>query len=112
MANARRAGVALEIDARHATVSAFAATVPPHQTGWIITNPPYGRRVSRRADARDLFARFGDVVRSSFPGWGVAVLAADPRALGHARLGLEERLRTRNGGIPVRLLVAPPGVAS
>jgi putative N6-adenine-specific DNA methylase len=110
--NAQRAGVADAIDVRRATVSDLAPHGPEQSVGWIVTNPPYGRRVSSTGDLRDLFSRFGDVVRSSMPGWGVAALAADSRALGHARLGLEERLRTRNGGIPVRLLVAPPGVAS
>jgi putative N6-adenine-specific DNA methylase len=110
--NARRAGVADALDVRRATVSELATYAENDVTGWIVTNPPYGRRVSPNSDLRDLFARFGDVVRSSMPGWGVAVLTADPLTVGHARLDFEERLRTRNGGIPVRLLVAPPGVAS
>jgi putative N6-adenine-specific DNA methylase len=110
MQNAQRAGVDHLVDVRRATVSELAP--PSDDSGWIVTNPPYGRRVSSRTDTRDLFARFGDVVRSSMRGWGVAILAADTRAAGHARLRFEERFRTSNGGIPVRLLVARPGVAS
>jgi len=101
-ANAERAGVTDRVEVRRAAVSDLVA--PPGGPGWLVANPPYGRRVGG-GDARDLYARLGDVVRQRLPGWTVALLVADTRAVGHAGLRLEERLRTDNGGIAVRLLV-------
>jgi 23S rRNA G2445 N2-methylase RlmL len=72
--------------------------------GLVVTNPPYGVRVGEEQKLRDLYARFGQVLRAKYPGWEVALLSANPRLEGELRLVLEERLRTRNGGIPVRLL--------
>jgi hypothetical protein len=53
---------------------------------------------------RDLYARFGQLLRAEFPGWQLAILSANRRLEQELRLRLEERLHTRNGGIPVGLL--------
>jgi putative N6-adenine-specific DNA methylase len=111
--NARRAGVASLIDVRRQSISDLVN--PTGGRGWMITEPPFGRRLSRVADLRDLYARFGDVARAALDDWGVGVLAADTRVAGHARLGLRERFRTDTGGIPVHYLVGrvgDPAVAS
>jgi putative N6-adenine-specific DNA methylase len=114
-ANAARAGVSGDVDFSTRAISAIAiaptaATQPRVDAGLIVANPPYGVRVGERAPLRDLYAQFGKVLRARFPGWTVAVLAADERLGGQLRLDLAERLRTVNGGIPVRLLVgAVPG---
>jgi len=108
-ANATRAGVADLVDFRTASLSAASpvwvddgATAP----GWLITNPPYGRRVGAGSDLRDLYATLGRVAREHFGGWRVGLLAADTRLAGHTGLALEERLRTENGGVSVKFLVA------
>jgi len=100
--NATRAGVTHMIDIRRASVSEMFG--PPDIVGWVVTDPPYGRRVSKGADRRDLFARFGDVARMNLAGWNVGLLVDDLRLVGHAHLELSERFRTDNGGIPVRYL--------
>jgi putative N6-adenine-specific DNA methylase len=98
--NAARAGVS--IDWRHGLVSSIAPGegVGP---GWILSNPPYGKRAS--AD-RGLYARFGGVVRARFAGWTVGLLVAEPRVVTPTGLAWREALRTTNGGIPVSLLLA------
>lgn len=100
-ANATRAGVLEDISLRQMAVSSLSA---PGPEGRVITNPPYGVRVGEAGALRDLYARFGTVLRQRFPGWTVAMLSAH-RAL-ERQVGLlwEERLRARNGGIPVRLV--------
>jgi putative N6-adenine-specific DNA methylase len=104
IANAERAGVSSDVDFSVRPVSAIdeASDV----SGLVVTNPPYGVRVGEAQKLRDLYARFGQVLRGKYPGWEVALLSANPRLERELRLGLEERLRTRNGGIPVRLLTA------
>jgi 23S rRNA G2445 N2-methylase RlmL len=71
-----------------------------------VTNPPYGVRVGEAAKLRDLYARFGQVLRTRFSGWALALMSANPRLESELRLPLTERLRTRNGGIAVRVLTA------
>jgi 23S rRNA G2445 N2-methylase RlmL len=75
----------------------------------IACNPPYGVRVGERERLRDLYAQLGNVARSRRPGWRLALLSADRVLERQTGFGLEERFRTSNGGIPVRLLI---GVAA
>jgi 23S rRNA G2445 N2-methylase RlmL len=73
--------------------------------GLVATNPPYGIRVGEADRLRDLYARLGQVMRSRCPGWRLAMLSANARLERELRLPLEERVRTRNGGIPVRVVI-------
>jgi putative N6-adenine-specific DNA methylase len=102
VANAERAGVAQDIIVRTCAISAIE---PPGGPGWLVTNPPYGERIGEAAALRDLYARFGQVVRATCPGWTVGMLAANLRLARQTGLGLVPRLRTTNGGIPIALLV-------
>ncbi|MFM8301030.1 MAG: class I SAM-dependent RNA methyltransferase, partial [Gemmatimonadota bacterium] len=70
-----------------------------------IANPPYGVRVGETQGLRDLFARLGQLVRAHGAGWRVALLSADRQLERETRLPFTEVLATRNGGIPVRLVV-------
>jgi putative N6-adenine-specific DNA methylase len=101
--NSERAGLAGSIVLRQQSLSAFEA---PAARGWIVTNPPYGVRVGDRGALRDLYARFGSVVRERCSGWVVAFLSADPALERATGLRLKPMLRTDNGGLPVRLMVA------
>ena len=101
-ANAARAGVADLVEVTQAPLSAIEGPAGP---GWMITNPPYGKRVGG-ADLRDLYATIGAVARDRLPGWRVGMLVADTRLAGHAGLDLLEVMHTDNGGIPVRFVVA------
>ncbi len=106
-ANAARAGVERDIEFRVAPLSALE---PPAGRGLVAVNPPYGVRVGESKALRDLFARLGQVAAVRLRGWRVALLSADRALEAQVRLRFEERFRTRNGGIPVRLVVAevPP----
>jgi putative N6-adenine-specific DNA methylase len=107
-ANAARAGVA---DAVVFTVRSLASVAPHGDApGWIVTNPPYGKRVGR--DPRALYAQLGEVARRGFEGWAVAMLVADAGAARAAELPLRPCLHTVNGGIPVHLLVGRVPVRS
>ncbi len=102
-ANAERAGLAGAVVLRQQSLSAFQA---PAAQGWIVTNPPYGVRVGERGELRNLYARFGSVVRERCSGWVVAFLSGDPALERATGLRLKTMLRTENGGLPVRLMVA------
>ncbi|HUF65109.1 MAG TPA: hypothetical protein VMM17_03960 [Gemmatimonadaceae bacterium] len=105
MSNAQRAGVTDAVVLRQQSLSAFQ---PPADKGWIVANPPYGVRVGESGDLRNLYARFGALMRERCRGWVVAFLSADPLLERATGLRLETVLRTENGGLPVRLMVAEP----
>ncbi len=101
--NAERAGVADDLTlAAHAL---SAAAVPDGSgPGWLVANPPYGKRVGEADAVRDLWARLGQFARVRCPGWQVAVLAPDAALGRQLALGARSVLRTANGGLPVQVL--------
>jgi putative N6-adenine-specific DNA methylase len=98
-ANAERAGVAEFVDFSCRAVSA----IEPVGTGWVVTNPPYGLRLSSTHDLRNLYAQFGKVLRLKCPSWRIAILCSDLRLLKNTALPLDADLSWVNGGVPVRL---------
>jgi putative N6-adenine-specific DNA methylase len=101
--NAARAGVADDVVFRRAALSDARPPEGWSGGGWLVANPPWGRRVGERGPLRDLYARLGQLARARFPGWGLAVLTATPELAGHVGAGGEVVLSTRSGGVPVAL---------
>lgn len=104
--NAARAGVEEDVAL---SVRALSAVEPPPGEGWLVTNPPYGVRVGESDRVRDLYAALGRVAREKLPGWTVALLSADRRLEGQVKIAFRQALATRNGGIPVRVVVGRAG---
>lgn len=102
-ANAERAGVAASIDFSQRSISELVAPPAP---GWVVTNPPYGLRLAQHQDLRNLYARFGQVLRQQCPGWRAAFLSADVRLAAATGLSFDEagRLGLVNGGVRVQLI--------
>ncbi len=101
-ANAERAGVADCIDFSCRSLSAIE---PPPAAGWIVTNPPYGVRVSAHRDLRNLYAQIGKVLRSRCPGWNIAILCNSMTLLRHSGLIFDGSMPLSNGGLRVRLAI-------
>jgi putative N6-adenine-specific DNA methylase len=99
-ANAERAGVA---DGIEFTCRAVSAIQPAMGPGWVVTNPPYGLRVSEGKDLRNLYAQFGNMLRRSCLGWQAAILCSDKRLLAQTGLKLDTSFETVNGGVKVWL---------
>ncbi len=103
ISNASRAGQKDNILFRQQPISLLE---PAQTPGWVITNPPYGVRVSNSKDLRDLYARFGTILKTKFVAWKLGILCNDPRLLGNLALG--EPIKTVNlinGGIPVKFSI-------
>jgi len=98
--NAERAGVTQDIQFSCRAVSAIE---PPPLPGWIVTNPPYGVRVSPSHDLRNLYAQMGKTFKSKCPEWNFGILCSDPKLLGNTGLKYENFLNLVNGGIEVKL---------
>ena len=98
--NAERAGTAQWIQFSQAAISAIQ---PPPGPGWVVTNPPYGVRISSGNDLRGLYTQFGNVLRDHCPGWQAAYLCNDERLASLTRLEFNKGVSLSNGGIPVKL---------
>lgn len=101
-ANAERAGVADCIDFSCRSLSAIE---PPLAAGWIVTNPPYGVRVSAHRDLRNLYAQTGKVLRARCPDWNIAILCNSMTLLRHTGLIFDRSISLPTGGLRVRLAI-------
>jgi 23S rRNA G2445 N2-methylase RlmL len=99
-ANAARAHMTGRIELQARPVSALSGAAG---TGFIVTNPPYGLRVSPNRDVRNLYAQFGNVLRAEFGGWRLSVLCSDRQLLGQLGIPLDTSVTFVNGGVAVYL---------
>ena len=102
-ANAERAGVTGDVVFAVQPISAIGAAPPP---GLVVSNPPYGVRVGESDRLRNLYAQLGNALRAKRSGWRLALFSADKQLERQTKLEFDERFRTKNGGIPVHLVVA------
>lgn len=101
--NAERAGVREALEVARGD---FLHLEPPAETGWLVTNPPYGVRVHAAGPQGSSDAQLVHRLRSAWAGWQAALLvpwgaSAWARALAPERGA--RTLRTRNGGLDVAL---------
>ena len=98
--NAKRAGVAGDIDFRQCDISDLD---PPPAPGVAIINPPYGERIPTD-DINASYRSFGDAFKNSFPGYDVFVFTGNLEAAKHIGLRTSRRVKMYNGPIECRLL--------
>jgi len=99
--NAERAGVGRLIEFSCRAVSSIEVPAGP---GWVVTNPPFGVRVGREKDLRNLYAQFGKVLRSNCPGWQVALLSSSLSLVRNTGLRFDQGIALAHGGLRVRIL--------
>ncbi|PKO07722.1 MAG: class I SAM-dependent RNA methyltransferase [Chloroflexi bacterium HGW-Chloroflexi-3] len=97
--NAEKAAVNQFIEWNNQSISDVK---PDGQPGWIITNPPYGLRISSNKDIRNLYAQFGNVLRQKFQGWNVIFLCNNVNLANQTKLKSKSLLSFSNGGINVQ----------
>ena len=100
-ANGERAGVA---DCIEFSRKAISAIDPPPGPGWVVTNPPYGVRLSGKNDLRNLYAQLGKVLRTRCPGWHVTVLCDSVQLIRSTGLEFDRGISMMIGGLRVRLV--------
>lgn len=74
--NIQAAGFEGLIEIRQANTLGVLADVSD-QTGLIVTNPPYGKRLGEIQQLKRLYLDLGKAVKHGFPGWNVALLTAN-----------------------------------
>jgi len=100
-ANAERAGVA---DCIEFSCKAISAIDPPPGPGRVVTNPPYGVRLSKTNDLRNLYAQLGKVLRARCPGWHVTILCDSIQLIRSTELEFDKGISIMNGGLKMRLV--------
>jgi putative N6-adenine-specific DNA methylase len=68
------------------------------EEGFIITNPPYGKRLGERAVSEALYRDMG-VLRKNFPGWKLAVISDHPGFESHFGRAADSVRKITNGAI-------------
>ncbi len=107
-ANSRRAGVANCIQFRQQPIEDLKS---PAASGVIVTNPPYGVRMSDDQQAKDNLASFARVLKKEFFGWDVWMLSGAGDLTANWGLKSAQKHRVYNGPIECRFLnyqILPP----
>jgi putative N6-adenine-specific DNA methylase len=97
--SARRAGVA---QCLQVAVADVAELEPPAETGLLVTNPPYGRRLRGAAEA---YEALGRALRGRFRGWRWGVVLGTPQDGRILGLLARDVHAFRNGGLRLRFAV-------
>ncbi|MFW6061893.1 MAG: bifunctional 23S rRNA (guanine(2069)-N(7))-methyltransferase RlmK/23S rRNA (guanine(2445)-N(2))-methyltransferase RlmL [Planctomycetota bacterium] len=95
--NAEAAGVAEDIHFQHRP---FVELSSPHEYGCVITNPPYGWRMSEQREVEELYRTFPMVLRR-LPTWSHFVLTADKGFEKRVGRKADRRRKLYNGRVEV-----------
>lgn len=99
--NAQRAGVG---DCIEFSCKSISAIDPPPIPGWMVTNPPYGVRLNKTKDLRNLYAQLGNVLRTRCPGWHVTLVCDSIQLIGSTGLKFGKGISMTTGGLRVKLV--------
>jgi 23S rRNA (guanine2445-N2)-methyltransferase / 23S rRNA (guanine2069-N7)-methyltransferase len=96
--NARRAGVA---DLITFAVGDATRVTPPEEvtTGTIISNPPYGERLSTEPGLIALYSEFGVQLKSAFTGWKASIFSSSDELLSCLRMRADKQYKVNNGAL-------------
>ena len=99
-ANAERAGVLADIVFDQVTLES-ASSREPVPSAHVVTNPPYGIRISEGKALQGLYQTLGRFAKGRARGGSLTLLAAEPKLAAQTGIALQERFNTENGGIDV-----------
>ncbi len=75
------------------------------KTGLIITNPPYGKRLSSEGGLKPLYTSFGKHLKKTFPGWRYGIIIAHRDFLKATGLRTEREISFTHGGLDVAFVI-------
>ena len=81
----------------------------PGERGCVLTNPPYGERLSEKEAVKYLYRCLGRTFRARFPGWTLGFFTANPDLADMAGMTWTQRHRLFNGPLKCQLLVGSEG---
>ncbi len=104
--NVERAGFGNYIRVKQAELTTLQ---PSTGKGMVLSNLPYGERLSEREQVSYLYKAFGRICRERFSGWDIGVFISNADLTDSFSLTWKQRYRLFNGTIPCRLLVGHVG---
>ncbi|MEO7726339.1 MAG: class I SAM-dependent RNA methyltransferase [Burkholderiales bacterium] len=100
-ANIAAAGLQEQIQLKQANV---LETPAPAANGVIVTNPPYGVRLSDAHELTEFYPKLGDALKQRFSGWRAYIFTGDAQLPKLIRLSASKRTVLFNGALECRLL--------
>lgn len=100
LANLDRAGLLPAVTLRSGDLLEIDA---PAVAGILVTNPPYGERLSEQDELADLYPHLGSALKRKFAGWNCYLLSADMRMPKLMRLTPSKKAPLYNGALECRL---------
>lgn len=97
--NARRAGVMHFIHFKQQTLQELNKEKGLPETGLILTNPPYGERLSDEVAIGALYAALSNKVKQYFPNWTLAIFTGNPQQAYQFKLRAHKQYQLFNGAI-------------
>ncbi|GGI88362.1 bifunctional 23S rRNA (guanine(2069)-N(7))-methyltransferase RlmK/23S rRNA (guanine(2445)-N(2))-methyltransferase RlmL [Shewanella gelidii] len=94
--NAENAGVLSLIDFR--VGNALSIDVP-EESGFLISNPPYGERLGNVTALLQLYNQFGERLKKEFGGWKAAMLCSDIELISSLKLKADKQMKMFNGAL-------------
>jgi len=82
----------------------LADVTAPTESGIVLCNPPYGKRISDVESLFPLYKLLGDVLKQNFQGWTAYILTGSKELTKKVGLRTSSRTSIDNGGIPCTLL--------
>lgn len=76
--------------------------------GYLVSNPPYGERLSDKESVKHLYRFLGSRFQSDFSDWHITMFTAAPDFADQFRIDSPERLKIFNGPLPCRLISGKP----
>ncbi|MCE9500507.1 MAG: N-6 DNA methylase [Leptospira sp.] len=72
--------------------------------GFIVTNPPYGKRLGSVEESKKLYTEIANVIRKNFSGFNFSVICGDKSLLGYFRLKEEKSLNLTIAGFKAKIV--------
>lgn len=83
-----------------------ATLSPPSETGLILSNLPFGERLSEAETVSWLYRGVGRIVGSRFPGWRLALFISNPELTDSFGIQWQKKIQLYNGPLRCRLLLS------
>ena len=103
--NSQRAGLESVVHVETCPVDALQLEAEWSEQGLVLTNPPYGERLSERRELGVLYQALGDTVKRTLPGWRLGVFTGVPEFGKSIGLRSYKQYRLFNGKLPAQLLL-------
>ncbi|WP_417567837.1 bifunctional 23S rRNA (guanine(2069)-N(7))-methyltransferase RlmK/23S rRNA (guanine(2445)-N(2))-methyltransferase RlmL [Marinobacter sp.] len=103
--NIQRAGLESLVNVETCPVDALQLEGQWSEQGLMLTNPPYGERLSERKELGALYQALGEAAKRTVPGWRLGVFTGVPEFGKSIGLRSYKQYRLFNGKLPAQLLL-------